>query len=146
MKKCLMIWIGLLMAAFSAHAQTDTLYETVARLDSLFFRAYNTCDIATQAAFYSDSIEFYHDRGGLTTSKKDLLESTQKYICGNVTRQLTPGSLEVSPIPGFGAVEFGYHTFYNRAEPDAQQKASKFVIIWQNAGGVWTIRRVISLH
>lgn len=132
--------------SLAGRSQTTDLYKTVAQLDSIFFAAYNNCDIAKQAAFYADSIEFYHDKSGLSTSKKELLENTQKYICGKVTRELVKGSIEVSPIPGFGAVELGSHMFHNNQEKDAVSKPSKFVIIWRNQNGKWTITRVISLH
>ncbi|MGC4102130.1 nuclear transport factor 2 family protein [Ferruginibacter sp.] len=130
----------------SGFAQSKDLYETVAKLDSTFFAAYNSCDMNKQKEFYSDSIEFYHDKSGLETSKKAILESTQKYICGKVTRELVKGSLEVSPLPGYGAVELGSHMFHNNQEKNDQPHASKFVIIWKNNNGKWTITRVISLH
>ena len=68
------------------YSQTDELYQTVVKLDSAFFGAYNTCNMEKQADFYSDSIEFYHDKGGLTTSKQEILDATRKNICGKVTR------------------------------------------------------------
>ncbi|MFN8289010.1 MAG: nuclear transport factor 2 family protein [Chitinophagaceae bacterium] len=130
----------------SAHSQSDDLYRKITELDSIFFKAYNECDIAKQEATYSDSIEFYHDKGGLSTSKKDLIEATKKNICGKVTRELVKGSIEVSPIPGYGAVEVGMHLFHNKQEPDAIPKPSRFIIIWRNKDNKWTITRVISLH
>ena len=132
--------------SLAGRSQTADLYKTVVQLDSTFFSAYNNCDIAKQREFYADSIEFYHDKSGLSTSKKELLENTQKYICGKVTRELVKGSIEVSPIPGYGAVELGSHMFHNNQEKDAVSKPSRFVIIWRNQNGKWTITRVISLH
>ena len=130
---------------YSVHAQSTELYKTVVALDSTFFQAYNDCDMAKQAEFYSDSIEFFHDKGGLQTSKKKILEDTKAYICGKVTRKLVKGSIEVSPIPGFGAVEMGSHSFYNKAE-NTTSAPSKFVIVWKNTNGKWIITKVISLH
>ena len=125
------------------------LYDTIVHLDSLFFSAYNSCSINfdTYAAFYSDSIEFYHDKGGLSTSKKDILEGTKKNVCGKVTRELIPGSIEVYPIKDFGAIEMGLHRFHNNTEPaGTPARAGKFVIIWQYKNGEWKITKVISLH
>ena len=144
-KKTLLLFI-LLIGLIKAQSQSKELYETVTKLDSIFFKAYNECDIATQAQFYSDSIEFYHDKGGLSTSKSDILEATKKNICGKVTRELVKGSIEVSPIPGYGAVEIGSHMFHNNQEKDQIPHPSKFVIIWRNKDGRWYITRVISLH
>jgi hypothetical protein len=127
-------------------SQDVELYRTIAKLDSTFFHAYNTCDLAKQAEYYSDSIEFFHDKSGLDTSKQRILENTKKYICGKVTRELVPGSLEVSPLPGYGAVELGMHMFHNNQEKVAKPHPSRFLIIWKNNGGKWKITKVISLH
>ena len=123
-----------------------TLYDTIVEMDSVYFTAYNTCDMEKQAEMYSDDLEFYHDKAGLSTSKKDLLESLEKNICGKVTRELVAGSIEVYPIADFGAVEIGMHTFHNNQEPDAISKPSKFITIWKKEGDSWLITRVISLH
>jgi ketosteroid isomerase-like protein len=131
---------------YQGFSQTNKLYDTVSRLDSAFFSAYNACDMNKQAEFYSDSIEFYHDKGGLTTSKQEILDATRRNICGKVTRELVKGSIEVSPIPGYGAVEMGMHMFHNNQEKDQVSHPSKFVIIWRNREGKWSITRVISLH
>ena len=142
------LFLSLLMSVCFCYgfSQEDKLYETIIKLDSTFFHAYNTCDIDKQADFYSDSIEFYHDHGGLTTSKQDILAGTRKNICGKVTRELVKGSVDVSPIPGYGAVEIGMHMFHNNQEKDQIPRPSRFVIIWRNKDGKWTITRVISLH
>jgi len=134
---------------FNVNAQSDEqkkLYETIARLDSIFFHAYNTCDLKTQAEYFSDSIEFYHDRTGLDTSKSHIMENTKKYICGKIRRELVKGSLEVSPLPGYGAVELGSHMFHNNQDKTHVPRPSKFLIIWKNTNGNWKITRVISLH
>jgi ketosteroid isomerase-like protein len=129
----------------SSYSQADELSKTIIKLDSVFFHAYNTCDLASQAAFYSDTIEFFHDKSGLDTSKANILANTRKYICGKVRRELVPGSLEVSPLPGYGAVVLGSHRFHNLVE-GSTSRASKFMIIWRYENGSWKITKVISLH
>lgn len=122
------------------------LYKTISRLDSLLFDAYNNCKLDISTAMYSDSIEFYHDRGGLSTSKKDLIQALKNNICDKVTRHLKPNSIEVSPIPGYGAVEIGEHRFHNKQEPNAPSHYSRFVIVWQFKNEQWVVAKVISLH
>ncbi len=122
------------------------LYKEIITMDSIFFTAYNTCDLATQEKIYADSIEFYHDKGGLMTSKKALMEGTKNNICGKVTRELLPGSVEVYPIKNFGAIEMGLHMFHNNQEKDAIPHSSKFIIIWHKVNEQWLISRVVSLH
>jgi len=159
MKKLrLSAFLALLMATMSVTASAQSneippykpespeLYKTIVHMDSVYFNAYNTCDMDTQAAIYSDSIEFYHDKGGLMTSKKDLLAALKANICGKVTRVLVPGSIEVYPIAGFGAVEIGLHRFINHQENDNLSKPDKFICVWKQTGGTWQVTRVISLH
>jgi ketosteroid isomerase-like protein len=138
--------LAVALTCFRTSAQSKSLYQTISELDSIFFTAYNTCDLKKQAEFYSDSIEFYHDQGGLITSKQIILQATEKNICGKVTRELVKGSIEVSPIPNYGAVEIGMHMFHNNQEKGQVPHASRFVVIWRNRGDRWTIERVISLH
>ncbi len=129
----------------TAFSQSNNLYQKIASLDSIFFAAYNNCNIQLQASMFADSIEFYHDKSGLSTSKSDILESTQKYICGKVNRELVAGSIEVSPVPDYGAVEIGMHRFHNLVEKSVS-KPSRFVIIWRNSGDKWVMTKIISLH
>ncbi|EMY82272.1 NTF2 like superfamily protein [Psychroflexus gondwanensis ACAM 44] len=115
-------------------------------MDKVFFDAYNNCDLEKQALIYSDNIEFFHDKGGLMTSKKEIIEGTKRNICGKVTRELIDGSLEVYPINNYGAVQIGYHKFYNNQEPNTESIPSKFITMWHNDNGDWKMAKVISLH
>ena len=125
------------------------LYDTIVRLDHIFFEAYNTCNLNLDkyGSFFSENIEFYHDRGGLMTSKQDLISATQKNICGKVTRELVKRSIEVYPIKDFGAIEIGLHKFHNNEEPvGTLSKVGRFLILWENKNNDWKIKRVVSLH
>jgi hypothetical protein len=122
------------------------LYHQIDSMDKVFFDAYNTCNIEIQKSIYSDSIEFFHDKAGLINSKSELIQGTLDNICGKVTRQLVPGSIEVYPINNYGAVEIGFHRFNNNQEPDANSTPSKFIIIWKRENLNWKISKVISLH
>lgn len=125
------------------------LYDTIVKLDSIFFEAYNTCNLNLDkyGSFFSENIEFYHDQGGLMTSKKDIISATQKNICGKVTRELVKGSIEVYPIKDFGAIEIGLQKFHNNQEPvGTPSKVGRFLIVWENKNNEWKINRVVSLH
>ena len=124
-----------------------TLYDSIVAMDKLWEDAYNHCKMDVMEAIISEDLEFYHDQGGLLTSKQKLNEALQQNICGKVNRKLKPGSVEVYPIKGYGAVEMGMHGFYNSKEriPNDIHYA-KFVHIWKRENGTWKITRVISLH
>ena len=144
------LFSGGLLASACACAQSQPksqdLYNTIVHMDSVYFNAYNSCDMEKQAAIYADSLEFYHDGSGLETSKKALLAAIKQNICGKVTRVLVKGSIEVHPIPNFGAVEIGLHQFINHAEHDSMSKPDRFIVIWRYRNDQWQITRVISLH
>jgi hypothetical protein len=157
--KSFLYGLALLLTPFVVNAQNKVaapiynykpdspeLHDAIARMDSIFFGAYNTCNMQLQTSIYSDTIEFFHDKGGLSNSKQDVLDGTKKYICGKVTRQLIPGSIEVYPIAGYGAVELGQHKFFNNQEPNAPQHISRFMIFWKQVGKEWKIGKVVSLH
>ena len=131
----------------NAYTPADkNLYEEIKAMDKAFFDAYNSCDLETQARIYSDDIEFFHDRGGLTTSKEDIINGTKRNICGKVTRILVEGSIEVYPINNYGAVQMGLHKFKNNNNPNAESKPSKFIAVWKKTAGDWKMEKVISLH
>ena len=159
MKKIILPALTLLVAIiFSARAsaqsqetytykpESQDLYNTIVHMDSVYFNAYNTSDMKTQAAVFADSIEFYHDKGGLMTSKQAILDAIKNNICGKVTRVLVKGSIEVYPIAGYGAVEIALHRFVNHAESESPSKPDKFIVIWHQTSAGWKITRVVSLH
>lgn len=135
----------LLGNAFFCFAQDD-LTEAIKAMDQKYFEAYNNCDMETQADIYDEDLEFYHDSGGLSTDKEALLQSIKDNICGKVSRELVEGSIQVSPVPGFGAVEIGKHIFINHMEGDSRSAPSTFVVVWKDTPNGWKIHRVISLH
>ena len=155
MKSNLLCGIFILMISFPVVAQNEIpsyqpvdekLHATISNMDSIFFDAYNSCNMEKQKEIYADDIEFFHDKSGLSTSKSDILEATENNICGKVTRSLIEGSIEVYPIHDYGAVEIGYHKFFNNREPDAPSNPSKFIILWKKVAEKWKITKVISLH
>lgn len=149
MKKPLII-VFLLLASFSIPAQvekTSELYNTILALDKELFDAYNTCteNLEKHASFYADEIEFFHDVGGLSTSKKEIIESIKKNICGKVTRDLVTESVEIHKIPDYGVVVIGYHKFNNLIEKSTS-KPSKFILFWKQIDTNWKLTKVVSLH
>ena len=159
-QKTILIFIALSIFAFSCTSvkqkstegllpytpASQQLHDSIVLIDQVFFDAYNNCQVPVFEELISDDIEFYHDQGGLSTSKKDLIESLKNNICNKVTRELLKGSIEVYPIPGYGAVQMGAHRFHNKAEPNAESRYAKFVHTWKNESGKWRLTRVISLH
>ena len=143
-----LLLVGLLgLTVTSARAQDapapDALFKTVQALDTKLFDAYNQCDLATLSSMVSDDLEFYHDKTGLARGRQTFVDAIKNNICGKVTRELVPGTLEVYPIADYGAVEIGIHRFHHPGHDDDIGKA-KFVTLWENRDGAWKITRAIS--
>lgn len=122
----------------------DGLFATVAALDTKLFDAYNHCDLTTMGAMVTDDLEFYHDKTGLAVGKQPFVEAIKNNICGKTQRTLVPGSMEVYPLKGYGAVEIGVHRFSHPGHPEFDPGEAKFITVWQNKDGVWKISREIS--
>ena len=123
----------------------EELNNAVASLDAALFDSYNRCDLEKFATFFTSDVEFYHDQGGVTLGKQDLTDGIKKNICGKVTRELVPGTLQVYPMKGFGAVEMGVHRFHHPGHDDTERVGEgKFIHLWQYKDAAWKITRVIS--
>jgi hypothetical protein len=143
-----------LVAAFVpvVHAQTaassaanDSLFETIAAQDTALFDAANRCDLEKLSAFFTDDLEFYHDQSGLDVGKQAFLDKVKRNTCGKMVRELVPGSLEVYPLKGYGAIEIGIHRFHHPGHDDVWPLGeAKFIHVWQYQNGAWKISRVIS--
>lgn len=125
---------------------TASLYDSIVAMDTKWEDAYNHCKLDVMEEIISEDLEFYHDQGGLLTSKKVLNDALKNNICGKVQRALKPGSIEVYEIKGYGAVEMGMHGFHNVGHTGPPDHYAKFVHLWKRENGKWRITRVFSLH
>jgi len=137
--------LAALLANLHAQAAPATLFQTIQSLDTQLFDAYNHCDLEKFGSLLADDLEFYHDVTGLSRSRQATVEAVKNNICGKVTRELVPGTLEVYPIANYGAVEIGVHRFHHPGHEDAEGVGqAKFIQLWHNTNGSWKITRVIS--
>ena len=119
------------------------LTATIAALDATVFDAYNRCNLAIFARYFTPKVEFYHDKGGATWDRATVVANTRKYICGKVRRELLVETLRVYPIKDYGAVEEGEHRFC-QVQGGECEGIAKFLMIWRNKNGRWQMTRVIS--
>jgi ketosteroid isomerase-like protein len=123
--------------------EPPSLLETVTALDADVFEAFNSCDGEGFGAFIAEEIEFYHDVDGLILDRAALIEAVNTSICGNFQRQLTPGSIEVWPVPGYGAIQTGWHAFINYGA-DAPHGQGRFLHVWRQDADGWKLTRIVS--
>ena len=131
----------------TTHRAADPLFDTISALDTAVFDAFNSCSSPGQlqkhASYFAPDVEFYHDTGGVTWSRQEMLANTEKNACGNFRRELVPGTFKVFPIKDFGAIEQGSHRFCQFASGKCDGIAD-FVMVWSNQNGNWQITRVLS--
>jgi ketosteroid isomerase-like protein len=126
-------------------ATSGELFDTIARMDSAIFDAFNKHDVDRLMSMFTDDLEFYHDTGGLTNYRQSQ-ESFKKMFAStpDIRRDLVKGSLEIFPIKDHGAIEIGEHRFCHKENGKDDCGTFKFAMIWRKNGDSWKISRVIS--
>lgn len=136
-----------LSAGVWAGGAPGSLHATIAELDTALFEAFNQCadpaELARHEAFFAEDVEFYHDQGGATFSRDEMIEATRENACGNYWRERIEGTLEVHPIGGFGAIAIGEHRFCEFASGDCPGVAD-FTTVWRKDEDRWRVTRVLS--
>jgi hypothetical protein len=154
MKKAILT-LGLLWGALGVQAQrvkqpeavasAGELNNLIANLDTQMFAAFNAHDIPKLMSYFAPTLEFYHDKGGLAGYSQTEQGFTQmSKQSPDIHRELVPGSLEVYPIPGYGAIEVGAHRFCHQENGKLDCGTFKFTMLWQQEKGVWRVTRVVS--
>ncbi|RFS19277.1 nuclear transport factor 2 family protein [Chitinophaga silvatica] len=151
--------ISLLMLLFASflHTKAQTtdaeLTTVILHKDSLFWKAYNTCDISKLDSFFVQDLEFYHDKGGPMLGLPAFVES-MKNLCGNpnfkLRREPIPESIHVFPLRKgkdlYGAILTGVHVFYvtKDGKPEFLDGEASFTHLWLLKDGSWKMSRVLS--
>src|SRR5690606_476647 len=131
------------------------LSATILRLDSLFWQAYNTCNLEKMADHFTDDVEFYHDKGGATFGLPALLAATRKGMCNEagsfrLRREAVDGTVKVFPLledgAVYGAILTGEHVFYvlEKGKAERLDGKARFTHLWLLQDGSWKMARVLS--
>jgi len=101
-------------------------------------------------AYFTEDLEFYHDKHGLTTGRSNLLDSVRSGLCGpgpsRLRRELVEGSLKAYPLHNYGAILSGEH-FFHISEPGKAERrdgVARFTHVWRHEDGAWRMSRVLS--
>jgi hypothetical protein len=138
----------------SAQNNKEKVTETILRLDGQFWDAYNRCDTDKMSTFFTQDIEFYHDKGGVTIGLDNFTAALKNGLCGNpnshLRREAVEGTVKVFPLQKgdviYGAVISGQHYFYvnEKGNPEYRDGLAKFFHVWLLKDGSWKMARVIS--
>lgn len=122
------------------------LRNEIGRMDEQLSEAFNRHDLEQLMTYFTDDLEFFHDKGGLQHNA-DVRSGFQSLFAKNnaIRRELVAGSSEVYPIPDYGALQVGAHTFCHREDDGRQECATfKFVTVWKKSAAGWKMSRVMS--
>jgi hypothetical protein len=147
--------IAAMLFATASNAQINAfkpkdqqLYNTIAHMDSVMFNAFNSRNLEVMKTLFATNVEFYNDGKGVTgydatiAGFKGIFENKQ---AADLRRDLLKETLEVYPMPGFGAIEMGTHRFTHTENGQQIIGLMKFVHIWQYKDGQWKVTRVVSV-
>ncbi len=124
----------------------STLFKTIRHMDSVMFDAFNAHDLNALKNVFSPDLEFFHDRGGLSNYVTSMKSFGGVFASvPDLHRELIAGSMEVYPLPGYGAVEMGLHRFVHKENGKDIVGLYKFTQIWQFKDGAWKVTREVSV-
>ena len=135
-------------AARQKKATSGELYETIKRMDAAVFDAFNAHDLPRLMAMFTEDVEFYDD-GNTEGGAKNYAQVKEDFVqvfanVPDLRRELVPGSLEVYPLQGYGAIEVGAHRFCHEENGKRDCGTMKFSMVWRKVGEEWKLARVLS--
>ncbi len=149
-----LVLAGAITGNVRAQSGTPQPVQTILKKDSLFWLSYNNCDTTGYNNLFSDDLEFYHDKGGITLGVQGLALSLAKNLCSNkdfrVFREEVKGSVKLFPLEKngevYGAILSGEHIFYikEKDKPQRVDGRAKFTHLWLLKDGVWKMTRILS--
>lgn len=137
-----------------AQGNTNDELQLVLVQDSLFWQQYNNCNVDAMREFFTNDIEFYHDKGGVINGLEEFLAVSKRNLCSNdnfrLRRKAVQGTVKVFPMKNgdklYGAILSGQHNFYiieNGKEPRLDGLA-RFTHLFLKTDGGWKMSRVLS--
>lgn len=125
--------------------QDKELFATILKLDSTWFVSFNK-DIDLFSSYLDSSLEFYHDKGGLGFYADNIAAFKRiKATIPDLTRELLKETMEVYPIPGYGAVQIAQHRFCHMENGKMDCAVFKFIHTWKKTDKGWKVTRIISV-
>lgn len=153
--------LALLLAAAQAAApapalpQGAALTEAIRERDAaLFALVFTACAPERLRAMVTPDFEMYHDRDGVVATNADAFVRDYAASCAvarapdawRSRRELVASTLNVHPVPGYGAIEDGEHVFFERRGdgPERLVGRARFTQLWKLTPDGWRLARVFS--
>jgi len=128
--------------------------KIILQKDSLFWQSYNRCDTSNYSQFFSDDVEFYHDKGGITLGVESMAMTMKKNLCSNsdfrIKREAVKGTEKIYMLRNsgeiYGAIFSGEHLFYvlEKGKEARLDGKANFTHLWLLKDGAWKMSRILS--
>ena len=139
---------------YAQHTNVEAELKNVIALDSTFWQHYNDCNTDAMRSFFTEDVEFYHDKGGVLNGLDNFLSTSKRNLCSNdnyrLRREAVAGSVKVFPMKDgdklYGAILSGQHVFYvleKGKEPRLDGLARFTHLILKTVSG-WKMSRILS--
>lgn len=139
----------------SSFSQTENeVKAAILKSDSLFWLAFNQCDITGMQKYIADDLEFYHDKGGIQKGSDEFLNTTKKNLCGNsnfhLRREAVPGTVKVYVMAKdgkpYGGILSGEHLFYvnEKGKKERLDGLARFTHLWLITDSSCKMSRIFS--
>ena len=152
---------GLALASLSVNGSSEAFAATplqsqtpeaeVRQADAAFWNAYNRCDERAMESLFTVDAEFYHDKTGLNTGRKQVAQSMMRGPCADpkssrLRREPIDETIRYDPLAGGFALLSGEHRFLltPQGAPEQPSGMARFTTVWQRVGARWLMRRVVS--
>ena len=126
-------------------SSADALVAEIEEADAAAFAAFNDHDLEALMGFFTKDLEFFHDNDGMI-GYDDVAGGFGSLFAqdNGLRRELVVGSMEVHPIPGYGAMQIGRHEFCHREGDRDECGEFGFSTVWRLQEGQWKMARVLS--
>ena len=132
-------------SASSERGSQSALYDEILAMDSQLFNAFNKRDLETTEKIFDQSLEFFHDTGGVSDYAQSIENSRRLFDANTgLTRELLLDTVSVYPVPNYGAIQVGKHRFCHPENGVMDCGTFEFLHIWRQQGDAWTLARVVS--
>jgi ketosteroid isomerase-like protein len=139
--------------AFAAAPEEEraSVRAQVEAADTAFWTAFNRCDAGAMTPEFTDDVEFYHDKTGLTVGRPAVVRSMIEGPCGDpshirLRREAVAASPRFDLLAGDFAMLTGEHRFLSSRDGGdfRHDGIARYIELWRKTAAGWQMRRVIS--
>jgi hypothetical protein len=152
--KYILLLLFITISLFASSQTDEQVKRLIFQKDSLFWVAYNKCDVESRSSVLTDDVEFYHDKGGPSFGRDTLMAVIKKNLCGSgnfrLRRAAVKGTVNVFVMRAnnnvYGAIISGEHVFYvnEKGKEEFLDGRARFAQLWMLKDGQWKMSRILS--